>query len=109
MRILVLQGPNLDLLGTREPHIYGTATLDDVHAMIRERAAELDLDVDFLQSNHEGVLIDRLHRRDFDAAIVNAAGSRTRRSPCGTRSSASSGRSSRSTCPTRRRASRSAA
>jgi 3-dehydroquinate dehydratase-2 len=70
----VLQGPNLDLLGTREPHIYGTATLDDVHAMIRERAAELDLDVDFLQSNHEGVLIDRLHVRDFEAAIVNAAG-----------------------------------
>ena len=74
MRILVLQGPNLDLLGTRETHIYGTATLDDIHAMIRERAAELGLDVQFIQSNHEGVLIDRLHRRDFDAAIVNAAG-----------------------------------
>jgi len=74
VRILVLQGPNLDLLGTREPSIYGTATLDEIHAMIRERAAELDLDVDFLQSNHEGVLIDRLHRRDFEAAIVNAAG-----------------------------------
>ena len=74
MRILVLQGPNLDLLGTREPHIYGTATLEDIHAMIRARAAELDLDVDFLQSNHEGVLIDRLHRQDFEAVIVNAAG-----------------------------------
>jgi 3-dehydroquinate dehydratase-2 len=74
VRILVLQGPNLDLLGTREPHIYGTATLEDIHAMIRERAAELGLDVDFLQSNHEGVLIDRLHERDFDAVVVNAAG-----------------------------------
>jgi 3-dehydroquinate dehydratase-2 len=74
VRILVLQGPNLDLLGSREPHIYGTATLDDIHAMIRGRAAELGLDVDFLQSNHEGVLIDRLHRRDFEAVIVNAAG-----------------------------------
>ena len=74
MRILVLQGPNLNLLGTREPHIYGTATLGDIEAMIREHATELDLDVDVLQSNHEGVLIDRLHRRDFDGVIVNAAG-----------------------------------
>lgn len=74
MRILVLQGPNLNLLGTREPHIYGTTTLDEIHAMIRERAAELDIEVDVLQSNHEGALIDRLHARDFDAVIVNAAG-----------------------------------
>jgi 3-dehydroquinate dehydratase II len=73
-RVLVLQGPNLDLLGTREPHIYGTATLDEVHAGIAARAAELGLDVDFFQSNHEGALIDRLHERDFDAVIVNAAG-----------------------------------
>ena len=70
----MLQGPNLNLLGTREPQIYGTATLEDVHAMIRERAAELGVDVDFLQSNHEGALIDRLHQRDFDATIVNAGG-----------------------------------
>ena len=74
IRVLVLEGPNLNLLGTREPEIYGRDTLDDVHAEISARAAELGLAVDFFQSNHEGALIDRLHRRDFDAAIVNAGG-----------------------------------
>ncbi len=74
MRVLVLQGPNLNLVGTREPHIYGSTTLDEIHAMIREHAASLGVEVETYQSNHEGDLIDRLHRRDFDAAIVNAAG-----------------------------------
>jgi 3-dehydroquinate dehydratase-2 len=73
-RVLVLQGPNLNLLGSREPEIYGRETLDEIHAGIAARAAELGLDVDFFQSNHEGALIDRLHRRDFDVAIVNAGG-----------------------------------
>jgi 3-dehydroquinate dehydratase-2 len=73
-RILVLQGPNLNLLGTREPAIYGYETLAEVHAGISARAAALGLEVEFFQSNHEGALIDRLHRRDFDASIVNAAG-----------------------------------
>jgi 3-dehydroquinate dehydratase II len=73
-RVLVLEGPNLNLLCTREPEIYGHDTLDDIHAEIAARAAELDLDVDFFQSNHEGALIDRLHKRDFDVAIVNAGG-----------------------------------
>jgi 3-dehydroquinate dehydratase-2 len=75
IRVLVLQGPNLNLLGTREPEIYGRTTLDEIHALIRDRAAELGLAiVDCYQSNHEGALIDRLHRRDFDVAIVNAGG-----------------------------------
>ena len=74
MRVLVLEGPNLNLVGTREPHIYGSTTLDDIHAMIHAHAAELGIEVATFQSNHEGALIDRLHRRDFDAAIVNAGG-----------------------------------
>jgi 3-dehydroquinate dehydratase-2 len=72
--VLVLEGPNLNLVGTREPEIYGHESLDDIHAEIAARAAELGLGVDFFQSNHEGALIDRLHQRDFDAAIVTAGG-----------------------------------
>jgi 3-dehydroquinate dehydratase-2 len=73
-RVLVLQGPNLNLVGTREPEIYGHDSLDDIHREIAARARELGLDVGFFQSNHEGALIDRLHVRDFDVAIVNAGG-----------------------------------
>jgi 3-dehydroquinate dehydratase-2 len=74
MRVLVLQGPNLNLVGTREPEIYGYETLEEIHTGIATRAAELGLRVDFYQSNHEGALIDRLHQRDFDVAVVNAGG-----------------------------------
>ena len=73
-RVLVLQGPNLNLLGTREPEIYGHESLDEIHAGIARRAGELGLEVACFQSNHEGALIDRLHQRDFEVAIVNAAG-----------------------------------
>ena len=74
IRVLVLEGPNLNLVGTREPEIYGHETLDEIHEGLRPPAAELGLELDFFQSNHEGALIDRLHARDFDAAIVNAGG-----------------------------------
>ena len=73
-RVLVLQGPNLNLLGSREPAIYGTDTLEDIHGEIAGRAAELGLETAFFQSNHEGALIDRLHERNFDVVIVNAGG-----------------------------------
>ncbi len=73
-RVLVLQGPNLNLVGTREPEIYGYESLEEIHDGISKRAADLGLTIDFFQSNHEGALIDRLHRRDFDVAIVNAGG-----------------------------------
>jgi 3-dehydroquinate dehydratase-2 len=73
-RILVLQGPNLNMLGTREPELYGSETMEQVHAHVYRKAIELGMDVVFFQSNHEGALIDRLHQRDFDAAIVNAGG-----------------------------------
>jgi len=73
-RVLVLNGPNLNLLGVREPDIYGHTTLAQIEDRLRKKGADLGLDVDCFQSNHEGALIDRLHRRDFDWAIVNAGG-----------------------------------
>ncbi len=77
MRVLVLHGPNLNLLGTREPDVYGTATLADIDRMVAERAASLGATVSCLQSNHEGVLIDALHAAgggDADAVVLNAGG-----------------------------------
>jgi 3-dehydroquinate dehydratase-2 len=61
MKILLLNGPNLNLLGTREPAIYGAATLADVEAMCAREGEALGLEVDAFQSNHEGQLIDRIH------------------------------------------------
>jgi 3-dehydroquinate dehydratase-2 len=73
-RILILNGPNLNLLGSREPEIYGHETLEAIHDKLGRRAVQLDAQIAFFQSNHEGALIDRLHEKDFDAAIVNAGG-----------------------------------
>lgn len=74
LRVLVVNGPNLNLLGTREPAIYGRETLAEIEAGLRQRASDLEVDLDCYQSNHEGAIIDRLQRRDFDASIVNAGG-----------------------------------
>ena len=73
-RILVLNGPNLNLLGTREPSIYGTATLADIAARTQERAATVDVEVEFRQTNHEGELVGWVQQAHdgFDGLIVNA-------------------------------------
>jgi 3-dehydroquinate dehydratase-2 len=72
--ILILNGPNLNLLGSREPEIYGTKTLADIESECLARAAELGVAVDFRQSNHEGALIDAIHaaRSTAQAIILNA-------------------------------------
>jgi 3-dehydroquinate dehydratase-2 len=75
--VYVLNGPNLNLLGTREPVIYGSDTLDDIAGMLEDRGRELGLEIDMRQSNHEGHLIDWLHEAQAEGAkavILNAAG-----------------------------------
>ena len=73
MNILVLHGPNLNLLGEREPEIYGWQTLDDIYHLLQAEADMFNVQLRFLQSNHEGELIDKLHaeRKWLDAIIMN--------------------------------------
>jgi 3-dehydroquinate dehydratase-2 len=73
-RVLVLNGPNLNLLGEREPHLYGSATLDAIMEQVRQHAATRQIEIEHLQSNHEGVLIDALHqaRGRIHGVILNA-------------------------------------
>jgi 3-dehydroquinate dehydratase II len=75
MKILFLNGPNLNLLGTREPEIYGHTTLSDIEAKVRQRAAELKVAVDFRQTNLEGELVGWVQQAkgEFDVIVINAA------------------------------------
>lgn len=75
MKILFLNGPNLNLLGTREPEVYGRTTLADIEAMVRERAAQFKATVDFRQSNLEGELVAWIQgaKGNFDVIVLNAA------------------------------------
>lgn len=74
MRILIINGPNLNLLGVREPEIYGSTTFEQYYAVLQERYANIE--ISYFQSNHEGELIDTLHAAGFtyDGIVLNAGG-----------------------------------
>jgi 3-dehydroquinate dehydratase-2 len=75
MRISILNGPNLNLLGQREPEIYGRATLEDIERLVRESARELGVKVEWFQTNHEGALVEAIQQLEgrADGALLNAA------------------------------------
>lgn len=75
-RLLLVNGPNLNLLGTREPEVYGSQTLEDVERITTDAAAALGFEVRAVQSNHEGVLLDAIHaaRRDCAGIVINPGG-----------------------------------
>lgn len=70
MKVAVINGPNLNLLGTREPDIYGSITLDQINESLLELAKRYQVDLEFFQSNHEGDLVDAIHRADADADCI---------------------------------------
>ena len=74
-KILVVNGPNLNMLGTREPEIYGTTTLKDIENMIKEKAQSLGIETEFFQSNHEGDIVDKIcnAKNNFNGIIINPA------------------------------------
>ena len=75
-KVMILNGPNMNMLGVREPDIYGHETLEDIEKMCRGRAIELGFEIDFRQSNNEGQLVDWIqeaYRQEFSAVIINAA------------------------------------
>ena len=74
MRVLLLNGPNLNLLGQREPGLYGAQTLAQIEADLQQQAAALGVELDAFQSNHEGALVDRIHgaRAEADGILINA-------------------------------------
>lgn len=73
MKALVIHGPNLNMLGKREPEIYGASTLDSINSKIIKTASECHIDVSIMQSNSEAEIIERIQRADFDALIINPA------------------------------------
>jgi 3-dehydroquinate dehydratase II len=75
-RVVVMYGPNLNSVGTREPQLYGSQTLDEINSQVRTVAESLNMDVEFFQSNHEGALIDKLQEagRTAQAVVLNPGG-----------------------------------
>ncbi len=73
MKILVIHGPNLNLLGKREPGIYGSDSLDDLNGRIRSLSSELGMEAEVLQSNSEGAIVDAIQGRTYDLLIINPA------------------------------------
>ncbi len=71
MKVLIIHGPNLNMLGKREPEVYGSLTLDDINRKIRAKAQAIGVDVSVTQSNSEADIIDAIQRDDYDAIIIN--------------------------------------
>lgn len=73
MKALIIHGPNLNMLGKREPDIYGKLTLDDINSKISSTASDIGLDVSIMQSNSEADIIDAIQKADYDALVINPA------------------------------------